>query len=161
MGTIGHITRYSRLRAPKASPPITQESTEPSFNVQPSPVQVDPVTPVERVTPVQPIAPVEPVSPIEHVAPVVPSEPEKSNDSIVSQPTENRSNEFLSTLYNKLGLPKEYLASIDEEQFAEDIATVMLSTTKGLMSLLNSRTVFKQESRLSLTSVQPRSNNPH
>jgi type VI secretion system FHA domain protein len=28
------------------------------------------------------------------------------------------------------------------------------------MSLLNSRTAFKQESRLSLTSVQPRSNNP-
>ncbi|MGV2871634.1 type VI secretion system-associated FHA domain protein TagH [Colwellia sp. E150_009] len=168
----GILPAIQDYEPPKASPPITQESTESSFNVQPSPVQVDPVTPVERVTPVQPIAPVdpvtpvasitpvEPVSPIEHVAPVVPSEPEKSNDSIVSQPTENGSNEFLSTLYNKLGLPKEYLASIDEEQFAEDIATVMLSTTKGLMSLLNSRTVFKQESRLSLTSVQPRSNNP-
>ncbi len=67
---------------------------------------------------------------------------------------------FLNTLYNKLGLPKEYISSIDHDTFADDIVTILLSTTKGLMSLLNSRTAFKQESRLSLTSVQPRSNNP-
>jgi len=72
----------------------------------------------------------------------------------------NNEDVFFNTLYNKLGLPKEYISSIDPDTFADDIVTILLSTTKGLMSLLNSRTVFKQESRLSLTSVQPRSNNP-
>jgi type VI secretion system FHA domain protein len=72
----------------------------------------------------------------------------------------NNDDVFLNTLYNKLGLPKEYISGIEPDAFADDIVTILLSTTKGLMSLLNSRTVFKQESRLSLTSVQPRSNNP-
>jgi type VI secretion system FHA domain protein len=63
-------------------------------------------------------------------------------------------------LYEKLGLPKEFMSTVDKETFAEDIATVMLSTTKGVMSLLASRTAFKQESRLSATLIQPRSNNP-
>jgi len=67
---------------------------------------------------------------------------------------------FLNSLYKKLGLPKEYMSTLDPDTFADDIVTILLSTTKGLMSLLNSRTAFKQESRLSLTSVQPRSNNP-
>jgi len=72
----------------------------------------------------------------------------------------NNEEVFFNSLYNKLGLPKEYISSLDPETFADDIVTILLSTTKGLMSLLNSRTAFKQESRLSLTSVQPRSNNP-
>lgn len=67
---------------------------------------------------------------------------------------------FFINLYNKLGLPKEYISTIDTDVFADDIVSILLSTTKGLMTLLNSRTAFKQESRLSLTSVQPRSNNP-
>jgi type VI secretion system protein len=67
---------------------------------------------------------------------------------------------FFSMLYEKLGLPKEFMSTVDKETFAEDIATVMLSTTKGVMSLLASRTAFKQESRLSATLIQPRSNNP-
>jgi len=88
------------------------------------------------------------------------TEIDKSADVKIKQPIGTCEDKFLLSLYKKLGLPKEYLASIDEEAFADDIATVMLSSTKGLMSLLNSRTAFKQESRLSLTSVQPRSNNP-
>jgi type VI secretion system protein len=67
---------------------------------------------------------------------------------------------FFRMLYEKLGLPKEFMSTVDKETFAEDIATVMLSTTKGVMSLLASRTAFKQESRLSATLIQPRSNNP-
>jgi len=67
---------------------------------------------------------------------------------------------FFNVLYEKLGLPKEFMSTVDKETFAEDIATVMLSTTKGVMSLLASRTAFKQESRLSATLIQPRSNNP-
>ncbi|PKI02973.1 type VI secretion system-associated FHA domain protein TagH [Glaciecola sp. 33A] len=67
---------------------------------------------------------------------------------------------FFCMLYEKLGLPKEFMSTVDKETFAEDVATVMLSTTKGVMSLLASRTAFKQESRLSATLIQPRSNNP-
>jgi type VI secretion system protein len=68
--------------------------------------------------------------------------------------------DFFTSLYEKLGLSKEFKASINRETFAEDIATILLSTTQGLMSLLASRTAFKQESRLSSTLIQPRSNNP-
>ena len=90
---------------------------------------------------------------------------EQVKEPVVSTSTPTSTQEpaedvFFNRLYNKLGLPKEYLSSIDPEVFADDIATVLLSTTQGLMSLLNGRTIFKQESRLSLTSVQPRSNNP-
>jgi type VI secretion system protein len=67
---------------------------------------------------------------------------------------------FFNRLYQKLGLPKELMMAIDKETFADDIATVMLSTTQGVMSLLASRTAFKQESRLSATLIKPRSNNP-
>jgi type VI secretion system protein len=67
---------------------------------------------------------------------------------------------FFTTLYQKLGLPKELITTIDKETFADDIATVLLSTTQGVMSLLASRTAFKQESRLSATLIKPRSNNP-
>ncbi|MFT6909232.1 MAG: type VI secretion system protein, partial [Oleiphilaceae bacterium] len=45
---------------------------------------------------------------------------------------------FFNVLYEKLGLPKEFMSTVDKETFAEDIATVMLSTTKGVMSLLAS-----------------------
>lgn len=67
---------------------------------------------------------------------------------------------FFETLYKNLYLPGEYKNSVNKEVFAKEVAEALLSTTKGLMSLLNGRTVFKQESRLSLTSIQPRSNNP-
>ena len=68
--------------------------------------------------------------------------------------------DFFNTLYEKLGLSKEFKATIDQETFADDIATILLSTTQGLMSLLASRTAFKQESRMSATLIQPKSNNP-
>lgn len=68
--------------------------------------------------------------------------------------------DFFTALYEKLGLSKEFKGSINREAFADDIATILLSTTQGLMSLLASRTAFKQESRLSSTLIQPRSNNP-
>ena len=82
---------------------------------------------------------------------------EVPNNQTVSHTT---SDDFFSAIYEKLGLSKEFKASIDREAFAEDIATILLSTTQGLMSLLASRTAFKQESRLSSTLIQPRSNNP-
>jgi type VI secretion system protein len=90
--------------------------------------------------------------------------PKNSNNTRQSDSTEEVSNitndDFFTTLYEKLGLSKEFKATINREAFAEDIATILLSTTQGLMSLLASRTAFKQESRLSSTLIQPRSNNP-
>jgi len=77
-----------------------------------------------------------------------------------NSPAVSADDTFFSMLYERLGLPKEFMSSVDKETFAEDIATVMLSTTKGVMSLLANRTAFKQESRLSATLIQPRSNNP-
>jgi type VI secretion system protein len=90
--------------------------------------------------------------------------PNNSDNSQKSANTEKVSNttndDFFTALYEKLGLSKEFKATINREAFAEDIATILLSTTQGLMSLLASRTAFKQESRLSSTLIQPRSNNP-
>ncbi len=83
------------------------------------------------------------------------SEPLKSN-AVNTHP----SNDFFDELYGALGLPKEYRDSVDQSQFAQNIAEVLLSSTSGLMALLNGRSIFKQESRLSLTSIQPKSNNP-
>ncbi|MBL4630201.1 MAG: type VI secretion system-associated FHA domain protein TagH [Paraglaciecola sp.] len=78
----------------------------------------------------------------------------------VEEPVKTTNDDFFTALYDKLGLSKEFKASIDQETFAEDIATILLSTTQGLMSLLASRTAFKQESRLSSTLIQAKSNNP-
>lgn len=171
---------------PQTEQPDFMEPVAPIEQVKAAPIEqakaIEPVAPIEQARPVEQSTAID--TPVSH-APELVMEPkadiplqeevimskvptpaqssnehDKSIDAKVEQPMQSGSNEFLLNLYNKLGLPKEYLASIDEDVFAEDIATVMLSTTKGLMSLLNSRTVFKQESRLSLTSVQPRSNNP-
>lgn len=89
-------------------------------------------------------------------------EPQVNTAEIPNNPTvaHTTNDDFFSAIYEKLGLSKEFKASIDREAFAEDIATILLSTTQGLMSLLASRTAFKQESRLSSTLIQPRSNNP-
>ncbi len=75
-------------------------------------------------------------------------------------PHTNDPDVFFETLYKNLELPEQYKNSVNKQVFAEEVAEVLLLTTKGLMSLLNGRSVFKQESRLSLTSIQPRSNNP-
>ncbi|GAC21716.1 type VI secretion system-associated FHA domain protein TagH [Paraglaciecola arctica] len=83
------------------------------------------------------------------------------NKKVTNEEISNTTNDdFFTTLYEKLGLSKEFKATINQEVFAEDIATILLSTTQGLMSLLASRTAFKQESRMSATLIQPKSNNP-
>ncbi|NTS75640.1 type VI secretion system-associated FHA domain protein TagH [Catenovulum sp. SM1970] len=74
--------------------------------------------------------------------------------------TQSVNDGFFDTLFEKLELPREFKDSVDKEAFATDIAAILTSTTQGLMSLLNGRSIFKQESRLAVTSVQPRSNNP-
>ena len=79
---------------------------------------------------------------------------------ITDAPKNTPNDDFFTSLYDKLGLSKEFKATINQQDFAADIATILLSTTQGLMSLLASRTAFKQESRLSSTLIQPRSNNP-
>jgi type VI secretion system protein len=107
--------------------------------------------------------------PIINEEPLVKPQPQKTDpqtsDDIHKKVTTEEipnttSDEFFNTLYEKLGLSKEFKASINQETFADDIATILLSTTQGLMSLLASRTAFKQESRMSATLIQPKSNNP-
>lgn len=93
-----------------------------------------------------------------------PTKPEVSvkSEPKISEPVEKNVSKdaFFNVLYEKLGLPKEYRDNIDPNVFADDIVDVLLSTTSGLMSLLNSRMAFKQEARLSATLIQPKSNNP-
>ena len=126
--------------------PILEESivAEPSVNNIPEP---EPEPEPEAVS-------------VAEVRTDTPAVPKKSDVATSDASLKKQEDVFLNTLYKKLGLPKEYMSTIDPDTFADDIVTILLSTTKGLMSLLNSRTAFKQESRLSLTSVQPRSNNP-
>lgn len=68
--------------------------------------------------------------------------------------------DFFDLLYEKLGLSKSNKADIDKHQFAADIATVITQSTQGVMALLAGRSALKQESRLSMTMIQPKSNNP-
>jgi type VI secretion system protein len=85
----------------------------------------------------------------------------KAQQSVSTEGISNTTNnDFFSTLYEKLGLSKEFKTTINQDTFADDIATILISTTQGLMSLLASRTAFKQESRMSATLIQPKSNNP-
>ena len=70
------------------------------------------------------------------------------------------SDNFFELLYEKLGLPKEQLHSVDQATFADDLAQVLLTSTQGIMGLLAGRSVFKTESRLSMTMIRPQSNNP-
>jgi type VI secretion system protein len=86
---------------------------------------------------------------------------DKINKRLSADEISNTTNDdFFTSLYEKLGLSKEFKEKINREAFADDIATILLSTTQGLMSLLASRTAFKQESRMSATLIQPKSNNP-
>ena len=157
-------------RVEVSNEPLIEENvktSEKDEDLTPPAAEIPKVVPSPHVeTSIEP--PIEPIK----IQTEIKEEPQEqySNSSVPSsnnQPTPpvgrakaSTEDEFLYALYTKLGLPKEYLSSIDPDVFADDIVTILLSTTKGLMSLLNSRTVFKQESRLSLTSVQPRSNNP-
>jgi type VI secretion system FHA domain protein len=70
------------------------------------------------------------------------------------------SDSFFELLYEKLGLPKEQLDSVDQSQFAHDLVQILTTSTQGIMALLAGRSVFKQESRLSMTMIKPQSNNP-
>lgn len=149
----------------------TSGTAEPSHYHEPAPVE--PIAPVFDEAIVPPVTEATPEL-NEAVVPVVPNvppretalKPEKAQsievDEVKSKPNTKQAvqDDFFNVLYEKLGLPKEYIDTVDKEAFAEDIATVLVSTTQGLMSLLGGRAIFKQESRLSLTSVQPRSNNP-
>ena len=68
--------------------------------------------------------------------------------------------DFFQLLYEKLGLPKESITSVDQTQFATDLANILTTSTQGIMALLAGRSVFKQESRLEMTMIKPQSNNP-
>lgn len=83
-------------------------------------------------------------------------EPENAAQPMQPNPRDN----FFELLYKKLGLPKEQIDSIDHTQFANDVVDILTTSTQGLMALLAGRSVFKQESRLSMTMIRPQSNNP-
>lgn len=67
---------------------------------------------------------------------------------------------FFELLYQKLGLPKAQIDTVDQTQFANDLVQILTTSTQGIMALLAGRSVFKQESRLSMTMIKPQSNNP-
>ncbi|MGQ8367226.1 type VI secretion system-associated FHA domain protein TagH [Glaciecola sp. 1036] len=82
--------------------------------------------------------------------------PEKTHNKTL----ENQSDDFFDYLYRALGLPKEYKHSVDKHTFADDLVSILLTSTQGIMALLAGRSLFKQESRLNLTMIKPQSNNP-
>jgi len=65
-----------------------------------------------------------------------------------------------TSLYLNLGLPPELSVRLSEGQLEQDVANIIQATTAGLMKLLQARAQFKHESRLAMTQVQPKSNNP-
>ena len=79
---------------------------------------------------------------------------------VTSPPQEATKDDFFQLLYEKLGLPKESITSVDQAQFATDLANILTTSTQGIMALLSGRSVFKQESRLEMTMIKPQSNNP-
>ena len=72
----------------------------------------------------------------------------------------NNSEPAFTALYGGLELPKELSSQVDEQAFVEDSAEIIKEAVTGIMGLLKGRTVFKEESRLALTAIKPRSNNP-
>lgn len=68
--------------------------------------------------------------------------------------------DFFDLVYEQLGLPKANKAEVDKHRFAADIATLVKQSTQGVMALLAGRSALKQESRLSMTMIQAKSNNP-
>lgn len=98
------------------------------------------------------------------VTPVTPSgnksTPVQLSTSVESVETKKPASVEYQELYHFLGLPPEFIGRITSEQLNEEVAKILMTTTSGLMMLLQARNQFKQESRLSLTQVQARSNNP-
>jgi type VI secretion system protein len=128
-------------------PEVTPEKHSPIFNeeslqdIGTTPQQLKPAPPLTKLIP--------------------PKDVEKTLQGVSTPENSTSTNDdFFTSLYDKLGLSKEFRATINQATFADDVATILLSTTQGLMSLLASRSAFKQESRLSSTLIQPRSNNP-
>jgi type VI secretion system FHA domain protein len=115
----------------------------------------------------KPEAPANPL-PIEKPTSIPTQEPAPSHATIPQQIPESGAtsstafshDDFFDALYAKLGLPKEYMTAVDRMKFADDIVDILMTSTQGIMSLLAGRSVFKQESRLSLTMIKPQSNNP-
>lgn len=94
------------------------------------------------------------------VSPNTTSPQQVTNAQAPSQVNREQDQEFFNYLYEKLGLPKEYISSVDKKAFADDLVNILMTSTQGIMSLLAGRSVFKQESRLSMTMIRPQSNNP-
>ena len=83
------------------------------------------------------------------------------------QPVEDRpvkkdqqDSEAVATLSHRLGVSLSPEQLQNPGPFIEDIADVVNEALTGIICLLNGRAVFKQSSRLSMTTIQPRSNNP-
>ncbi|REL27678.1 type VI secretion system-associated FHA domain protein TagH [Thalassotalea euphylliae] len=72
----------------------------------------------------------------------------------------SQSEPAFTTLYSGLELANELRSQVDEQAFVEDSAEIIKEAVTGIMGLLKGRTVFKEESRLALTAIKPRSNNP-
>lgn len=88
-----------------------------------------------------------------------PQQPQVPEVSATDSPTQPQG-DFFSMLYEKLGLPKEYIQSVDQTEFANELVQVLMTSTQGIMALLAGRSVLKQESRLNMTMIKPQSNNP-
>jgi len=156
MSTVGDFESPIESNIPK-TPIANEESSDTNTLAQSEIHQSAPEFLPEKKSPVFDEAPLVKTTPKE----ASPHNPVNTQQSVSAEGISNTANdEFFSTLYEKLGLSKEFKATINRETFADDIATILLSTTKGLMSLLASRTAFKQESRMSATLIQPKSNNP-
>lgn len=63
-------------------------------------------------------------------------------------------------VYEALGLPPELFSRIAPGNFDTEIASIVQATTSGLMNLLQARAQFKHDTRMSLTQISARSNNP-
>jgi len=127
-----------------ASVPLGQASSP-----RPTPSDAGEITNSQNAAPTLNIAPTQTAS---HKPSAVPAA------ATVLDPSSQ--DDFFKLIYEKLGLPKEYVASVDKTQFAEDLVNILMTSTQGIMSLLAGRSVFKQESRLSMTMIKPQSNNP-
>ncbi|WDD96702.1 type VI secretion system-associated FHA domain protein TagH [Thalassomonas actiniarum] len=66
----------------------------------------------------------------------------------------------VAALSRQLGLTLTPELLQNPEPFVDNIADVVNEATAGIIKLINGRAVFKQSSRLSMTTIQPRSNNP-
>ncbi len=126
--------------------------SEPSVSV-PS-ISTPPTPPIPTASSVSPGIPAQPTS--DYAAPAPMPSTTHSKQTVTAQSEDV----FFHALYEKLGLPKEYIDTVDKTQFADDIVNVLMTSTQGIMALLAGRSVFKQESRLSMTMIKPQSNNP-